>query len=165
MSRPSSIGYATLALLLGFLRPLAIATAVFTSVYFVMAARFGYGSPIILVFSLIIGACLAVPYGVAGILVQLSSWLVPGYSAPLRCFLSPFLYGGITGAYILIFNTNPRMFSYHEQPFNMPSSSALLQEGLSMGVFFGSIGISMYFLTKLVQKAIRSKSNEPKAQP
>lgn len=143
-----------LTLLVSFLRPLAISASIFTAIYFLMGARFGYVHLLIFLTCAIIGITLALPYGAAGIVIQLVSWLARSHAGIMRSFLSPFLYSGISGAYMLIYDRNPRMFSYHEQPFAMPSWSELFFEGLDIGIVFGGIGIVIYCLVKIGKKIV-----------
>lgn len=152
---PNTTGRPFPTLVVSFLRPLAISAALFTAIYFLMGARFGYVDPFILLICALIGLVLALPYGVAGILIQLMACLAKEHAALARSFLSPFFYGGVTGAYMHIYNQNHRMFSYHEQPFVMPSWLNLFSEGVETGILCGVIGIGIYALVTLGKRILQ----------
>lgn len=137
----------SLSLLRAFLLPFAIATAAFTLIYIL------HGGLSVLIVCIIISASYALPYGAAGIVLEIIAMVGRRYERILRSFLSPFLYGGISGVYLEI-NAQNRLWSYHEQPFKMPPWDDLLNTGLTLGLVCGAIGIVIYFLLKLCKRFI-----------
>jgi hypothetical protein len=125
---------------------------VFGSFFFLMGARFGYVDPFNLILCFLVVIPLCIPYGIGAVVLAVVRWRWK--NAVLTWTMTPFVYGGITGGILVFSEKNPRMFSYHEQPWVDPSLLEIVVGGIELGFQCALVGALAYVLISGARKVI-----------